>query len=99
MKAPALEIEVVYAVPGAERVYALKMPSGATVAGAIEASGVLNDCTEISLERDAVGIWGRVRPLETPLSDGDRIEIYRPLIADPKDARRRRAAVTRRRRR
>lgn len=99
MKAPLLAIEVVYAAPGVERSYSLQLVPGATVDDAIQASGVLRDCAEIDLARNAVGVWGRVRSRATPLNDGDRVEIYRPLIADPKDARRRRAAATRRRRR
>jgi len=99
VKAAVLAIDVVYAAPGVERSYSVHLVPGATVGDAIHASGVLRDCAEIDLARNAVGVWGRARSLTTPLNDGDRVEIYRPLIADPKDARRRRAAATRRRRR
>lgn len=58
---------------------------------AIEASGIMQRFPEIDLDRQPVGVFGRHRRLEDPLRDGDRVEIYRPLIADPKEMRRRRA--------
>ena len=62
-----------------------------TVRAAIEASGVLNDFPDIELTRNRVGIFSKLAQLDTPLRDGDRVEIYRPLQVDPKEARRRRA--------
>ena len=64
---------------------------GTTAGAAIEASGVLEQCPEIDLERYRVGIYGKLIALDQTLEDGDRVEIYRPLIADPKEARKRRA--------
>lgn len=58
---------------------------------AIEASGILERFPEIDLDRQPVGVFGRHCRLQDPLRDGDRVEIYRPLIADPKEMRRRRA--------
>jgi putative ubiquitin-RnfH superfamily antitoxin RatB of RatAB toxin-antitoxin module len=64
---------------------------GATVLDAIRASGVLERFAEIDISSQSVGIWGRVRGLDVVVADGDRIEIYRPLVIDPKEARRVRA--------
>jgi uncharacterized protein len=80
-----LQIEIVYAMPQHERSVRLSMPPGATVRDALEKSGLL------PLARGRVGIFGKVVEEDAPLTDGDRVEIYRPLAADPKEARRRRA--------
>jgi len=72
-------------MPRHERSVRLSMPRGATVRDAIEKSGLL------PLARGRVGIFGKVVEEDTQLTDGDRVEIYRPLAADPKEARRRRA--------
>lgn len=69
---------------------AIDMEEGSTVRQAITASGVLRQCPDIDLARAAVGIYGKVVPFEALLQDGDRVEIYRPLIADPKEMRRER---------
>ena len=85
-------IEVVYATPERQMLYALEVEAGATVRDAIERSGVLAAFPEIDLARNRVGIFGRLAALSTPLCDEDRVEILRPLQADPKEARRKRAA-------
>ena len=66
------------------------VPPVATLIDAVRASGVLQRHPQIDLARQAVGIWGRIGALDAPLKDGDRVEIYRPLQVDPKEARRRR---------
>jgi putative ubiquitin-RnfH superfamily antitoxin RatB of RatAB toxin-antitoxin module len=86
------KVEVVYAMPGRQTRYALSLAAGATVRDAIERCGVLAAFPEIDLTRNRVGIYGRLASLTTPLRDDDRVEILRPLQADPKEARRRRAA-------
>lgn len=86
-----IAVEVVYAVPGEQRRYAVSLPGPATVRDAIDASGVLRDFAAIDLAVQRVGIFGRLVALEHALATGDRVEIYRPLTADPKEARRRRA--------
>lgn len=86
-----ITVEIVYAAPQRQALYRVEMGAERTVRAAIEASGVLNDFPDIELTRNRVGIFSRLVPLDTPLRDGDRVEIYRPLQADPKDARRRRA--------
>lgn len=78
-----LRIEVVEALPGRQRLIAVALKEGATVRAALDAAGVPAP--------HAVGIYGRRVALDTPLADGDRVEIYRPLRADPREARRRRA--------
>ena len=87
-----LRIEVVYALPEAQHVLSLHLPAGATVAEAIAASGICGRHPEIDLARTAVGVFGRRVSLDRPLRHDDRVEIYRPLAADPKTSRRRRAA-------
>ncbi|WP_338763342.1 RnfH family protein [Massilia sp. METH4] len=70
---------------------ALDVDAGTTIGQAIEQSGILQEAPEINLVTMPVGIYGKKKTLDTVLQPRDRIEIYRPLIADPKDARRRRA--------
>lgn len=77
---------------GAAFEMALELRRGASALDAIRASGVLERDPGIDVSTQPVGIWGRVVALETPLEEGDRVEIYRPLAMSPKEARRRRAA-------
>jgi len=67
----------------------IEVPDGATIQDAIVCSGILDKFPEINLEQQKVGIFGKVSKLETPLNDGDRVEIYRPIIADPDTVERR----------
>jgi putative ubiquitin-RnfH superfamily antitoxin RatB of RatAB toxin-antitoxin module len=87
-----LKVEVVYATPGRQVRYVLDLEEGATVGEAIARSGALADFPEIDLTRNRIGIYGRLVTLGAGLGDGDRVEILRPLVADPKEVRRRRAA-------
>jgi putative ubiquitin-RnfH superfamily antitoxin RatB of RatAB toxin-antitoxin module len=87
----SLEIEVVYALPAGEDAVTLRLPAGATALDAVRASGVLERHPEIDLEGQKIGIYGRVVAAQAPLRNGDRVEIYRPLLLEPKEARRRRA--------
>lgn len=93
-----LNVEVAYARPERQEIIALQVPPGTTVAGAIEASGIRERFPEIDLARQPVGVFGRHAELATVLQDDDRVEIYRPLLADPKAQRRERARRQRRRR-
>ena len=86
-------VEVVYATPSRQARYPLRIAPGATVDDAIRASGVLEAFPEIDLARNRVGVFGRLVRPDQALRDGDRVEIYRPLTADPKEARRKRAAT------
>ncbi|HSS70429.1 MAG TPA: RnfH family protein [Casimicrobiaceae bacterium] len=84
-------VSVVYALPERASEIELKLPSGATVADALESSGLAAIHPEVDLAHCAVGIFGRRVERDRVLADGDRVEVYRPLVAEPKDARRRRA--------
>lgn len=94
MKVPTLHVEIVYALPENPVRRELRLPADSTVGAAIRASGLLGEHPEIDLERNRLGIFGRLVRLETVVRNGDRVEIYRPLLADPKEVRRRRAAAT-----
>lgn len=86
-----ISIEVVYGLAHKQKLLALTVPEGSTVEQAIVASGMLALFTDIDLKKNKVGIWNRAVKLSQVLEDLDRIEIYRPLIADPKEVRKRRA--------
>lgn len=88
----SLHVEICYATPELLIRKRISMPAGATVQQAILDSGVLRECSAIDLTVCRVGIYGKLKALDTVLRDHDRIEIYRPLIADPMDSRRRRVA-------
>lgn len=92
---PGLLVTVCYATATMEDLRELRVFSGATIAQAIEQSGVLQAHPEIDLASQPVGIYGKKKTLETVLRARDRIEIYRPLQADPKETRRKRAHARR----
>ena len=83
-----MQVEVVLALPASVDATTVRLPAGATVRDAIAASGVA-ERHEVDL--DAVGVFGRRVAADTRLADGDRVEVYRPLLLDPKEQRRRRA--------
>ena len=85
-------VEVAYALPDKQSLVSLEVEEGTTIKEAIEASGVLDTYNQIDLARDKVGIFSKFATLDTVLREKDRIEIYRPLIADPKKVRKERAA-------
>jgi len=87
-----LAVEIVYARSAGQVVLELDVPAGTTLRQAIERSGLLACCPEIDLRVNRVGSFGRLRGLDEAVGAGDRIEVYRPLPADPKELRRRRAA-------
>ena len=86
-----IQIEVAYARPDQQLLLPLRVAVGSTVAQVIEASGVLAKFPEIDLAQNKVGIFGKLTKLDTVVRERDRIEIYRALIADPKEVRRQRA--------
>lgn len=86
-----MEVEIVYALPKVQALIQLKVPVGATVVEAVERSGLLGQYPDISLDRNKLGIFGRLVKPDTVLRENDRVEIYRALIADPKEVRRKRA--------
>ena len=87
----ASRVEVVYALPGRQDTSSVELAPGASVLDAVRASGVLERHPEIDLASCRLGIYGRVVAPGAPVAAGDRVEIYRPLVQDPKEARRRRA--------
>lgn len=86
-----IHVEVAYALPHVQMLIPLNVPLGTTVEEAIKLSGVLEKFPDIDLAKNKVGIWNKVSELSAVLRDKDRVEIYRPLIADPKEVRRKRA--------
>jgi len=87
-----ITVEVVYALPGDQLLVELSVAPGTTAREAIAQSGILARFPQIDPDRQKMGIFGRVVKADAVLQAGDRVEIYRPLIADPKEARRRRVA-------
>ena len=85
-------VEVAYALPQKQVIIPVKVEAGASAETAILASGVLQKFPEIDLNVNEIGIFGKLTKLEQPLRQMDRVEIYRPLIADPKEVRKQRAA-------
>lgn len=88
--AATIRVEVAWALPRQQLLRVVELPAGSTVGEAIAASGIERDCG-IDARTLAVGIWSRRVTLDTALVEGDRIEIYRPLRIDPRQARRLRA--------
>ena len=87
-----IEIEVVYALPHRQVLLSLPVPVGSTIEECIKLSGITRQFPEIIISKAKVGIFSRPEKLSTVVKGGDRIEIYRPLIADPKEMRKLRAA-------
>lgn len=86
-----IRVQVCYARPDMQFLRDLELPHGATLRVAVEQSGVLQAAPEIDLATSRVGIYGKLKALDTVLREHDRVEIYRPLTADPKESRRKRA--------
>jgi putative ubiquitin-RnfH superfamily antitoxin RatB of RatAB toxin-antitoxin module len=87
-----MQIEVAYALPDEAFLQSFEIDNSTSVNEAIEISGVLKKYPEIDLKVNQIGVFGKVIALDYKLRDKDRIEIYRPLIADPKEVRKRKAA-------
>ena len=90
--AEMLNIEVCYASPANQELIRLKLPAGANLQQALEASGLLDKYPDIDIKKNKFGIWNKLSKLDSMLRNQDRVEIYRPLIADPKEVRKQRAA-------
>ena len=90
-RAALLTIHVVYSPSaGVVRQLSIEVRPEATVLQALQESGLLTLCPEIDLDTHRIGVWGKLKSLDSPLRDQDRIEVYRPLRVDPKEARRQR---------
>lgn len=98
-KPETVAVEVAYAMPFRQAIVSVRISPGTTVEEAIRVSGILKTFPEIDLSVTAVGIFGERVRLQDPVNAGDRIEIYRPLIADPRQSRKRRAAKAGKRKR
>ena len=92
-----ISVEVAYAWPTGTFLRTVEVRNPATIRDVVEASGLLAHRPEVDLTRNRVGIWSRIATLDSPVADGDRVEVYRPLVADPKEARRSRASARKRR--
>jgi putative ubiquitin-RnfH superfamily antitoxin RatB of RatAB toxin-antitoxin module len=90
--ADSIRVEVVYALPQRQELIRLTLPQGSTLRQAVVASGLLQRYAEIDPEKSKMGIFGKLGKPDTELRDRDRVEIYRPLLADPKEVRKQRAA-------
>jgi putative ubiquitin-RnfH superfamily antitoxin RatB of RatAB toxin-antitoxin module len=90
-----LSIEVCYALANEQTLIAVELPEGATLQQALDASGILQRYPQIDLGTQKVGVFGKLKPLDAVLADHDRVEIYRPLLVDPKLSRQRRVEKTR----
>lgn len=86
-----MKVGVVYALPEKQTLLSLDVPEGTTVKQAIEKSGILARYPSIDLAAQKVGVFGKLAALDAVLEDGARIEIYRPITADPKTVQRRAA--------
>ncbi len=91
MNTEKIHIEVVYALPHEQTLLKLDVPVGTSIAEGVKLSGILNKHPEIDPEKCKLGIFGKLSKADVVLRERDRIEIYRPLIADPKEVRRKRA--------
>ncbi len=86
-----IKVELVYALPTEQTLLKFEVPKGTTLAEGIKLSGILDKYPEIDLEKGKFGLFGKLSKTDAVLREMDRIEIYRPLIADPKEVRRKRA--------
>ena len=86
-----IEVEVAYALPERQTLLRLKVPQGTTAQQAVERSRLLERYPDLDLAGSKLGIFAKVVPPERELREGDRVEVYRPLIADPKAVRQKRA--------
>lgn len=95
----SIHVEVVYALPDRQSIVKLTVPKGTTALAAAQQSGLDEQFDDLSIGEDSrLGIFGQLTALTQVLSDGDRVEIYRPLLADPKEVRKERAARAKARR-
>jgi putative ubiquitin-RnfH superfamily antitoxin RatB of RatAB toxin-antitoxin module len=97
MPSARIRVEMAYATPARQTLLELEVAAGTTVGQAIDLSGIRAAYPEIDISGARVGIFGNAASLDAVLTDGDRVEIYRPLLADPKETRRRRVGSGKRR--
>ncbi len=83
-----LQIEVVFALPEKQHLTVVSVPAGTTVGEAVEAAGIADKFPDVDVETLPTGIWGRPASRQAAVKEGDRVELYRPLLRDPREARR-----------
>jgi putative ubiquitin-RnfH superfamily antitoxin RatB of RatAB toxin-antitoxin module len=88
-----MKIAIAYAVPGRQVLITHNVAEGTTLQAAIESSGILEQLPHVDLQKNKVGIFGKAKPLDTELAEGDRIEIYFPVTVDPKTLSKRKPAA------
>ncbi|WP_420213883.1 RnfH family protein [Janthinobacterium fluminis] len=93
MMSEQITVQVCYATPTWEFLRTLRVAAGTTLEQAVRLSGLLQEVPQLDLAGSAVGIYAKKKPLDTVLREHDRVEVYRPLLADPKESRRRRAGA------
>ena len=86
-----IRVVVAYARPDQQVILTVDVPAGSSIEEAVKRSSIIDRFPEINLKENKVGIFGKAKTLDQALRAGDRVEIYRPLIADPKESRRQRA--------
>ncbi|MDZ7790928.1 MAG: RnfH family protein [Xanthomonadales bacterium] len=96
MVAERISIEVAAGLPRRQVVIPLEVAPGTTLAGAVALAELSSVLPELEIDENRLGIFGKLRPPDTVLRDGDRAEVYRPLAADPKEIRRQLAELARR---
>ncbi len=89
-----MQIGVAYAEPDQQVWIKLEIPNGSTLLDAVNRSGILHRFPQVDLKRQKVGIFGKIAKLDTPLREGDRVEIYRPITVDPTKVKRRKLNAT-----
>ncbi len=89
-----MQIGIAYAEPDRQIWLKLEVPKGCTLLEAVSISGILDRYPQVDLERQKVGIFGKISKLDTPLQEGDRVEIYRPITVDPTKVKRRKLNTT-----
>lgn len=89
-----ITVEIAYALPDKQIILSLQVETGCSIETVIEKSGILEEFPDIDLMHQKVGVFSKIKKLSDPVKEGDRIEIYRPLLIDPKEARRKRAKKT-----
>jgi len=88
-----MRIEIVFALPGRQVLRCVDLPEGSTVRDAIERSGLAGEFPGYDVDNLQAGVWGRPAGRSLSLHDGDRVELYRPLAMDPREARRLKAGI------
>ena len=89
-----MQIGIAYAEPDQQVWIKLEIPQGSTLLEAVHRSGILNRFPQLDLKQQKVGIFGKLVKLDTPLREGDRVEIYRPITVDPAKVKRRKLDAT-----